>query len=128
MHRLLEWSVPGEPLAAAHVRAAAQEFMLDTQQARSAAALAARIRAGAGAWAWDLERIDWHGNEVTLVHEGDTLRIDRLVRERASGTGGSSTTNRPQAPSAMPRSSHRCSATAPPCSRPIQVPRYAPRS
>ncbi|WP_431512533.1 UvrD-helicase domain-containing protein [Variovorax sp. DAIF25] len=86
MHRLLEWSVPGEPLAAAHVRAAAQEFLLDAQQARGAAALAARIRAGAGAWAWDLERIDWHGNEVTLVHEGDTLRIDRLVRERASGT------------------------------------------
>ncbi|MGJ7524417.1 UvrD-helicase domain-containing protein [Variovorax sp. GB1P17] len=85
MHRLLEWAVPGEPLPPAHVRAAAREFMLDAQQARGAATLAERIRAGAGAWVWDDRRVDWHGNEVTLVHEGETLRIDRLVRERASG-------------------------------------------
>jgi len=85
MHRLLEWAVPGEPLPAAHVRAAAREFMLDAQQARGAAALAQRIRAGEGAWVWDDRRVDWHGNEVTLVHEGETLRIDRLVRERDSG-------------------------------------------
>jgi ATP-dependent helicase/nuclease subunit A len=85
MHRLLEWAVPGEALPPAHVRAAAREFMLDAQQARGAAVLAERIRAGAGAWAWDERMIDWHGNEVTLVHEGETLRIDRLVRERASG-------------------------------------------
>ena len=85
MHRLLEWAVPGEPLPAAHVRAAAREFMLDAQQARGAAALARRIRAGEGAWVWDDRRVDWHGNEVTLVHEGETLRIDRLVRERDSG-------------------------------------------
>lgn len=85
MHRLLEWAVPGEPLPAAHVRAAAREFMLDAQQARGAAALAQRIRAGEGAWVWDDRRVDWHGNEVTLVHEGETLRIDRLVRERDGG-------------------------------------------
>jgi ATP-dependent helicase/nuclease subunit A len=85
MHRLLEWAVPGEPLPPAHVRAAAREFMLDPQQARGAATLAERIRAGAGAWVWDDRRVDWHGNEVTLVHEGETLRIDRLVRERDSG-------------------------------------------
>ena len=85
MHRLLEWAVPGQPLAPAHVRAVAREFLLDPQQARGAAALAERIRAGAGAWVWDDRRIDWHGNEVTLVHEGETLRIDRLVRERDSG-------------------------------------------
>jgi len=85
MHRLLEWAMPGEALPPAHVRAAAREFMLDAQQARGAAVLAERIRAGAGAWAWDERMIDWHGNEVTLVHEGETLRIDRLVRERASG-------------------------------------------
>jgi ATP-dependent helicase/nuclease subunit A len=61
------------------------EFMLEPQQARGAATLAERIRAGAGAWVWDDRRVDWHGNEVTLVHEGETLRIDRLVRERDSG-------------------------------------------
>jgi len=85
MHRLLEWAVPGEALPSAHVRAAAREFMLDPQQARGVATLAERIRAGAGAWVWDDRRVDWHGNEVTLVHEGETLRIDRLVRERDSG-------------------------------------------
>ena len=85
MHRLLEWAVPGEALPSAHVRAAAREFMLDPQQARGAATLAERIRAGAGAWVWDDRRVDWHGNEVTLVHEGETLRIDRLVRERETG-------------------------------------------
>ena len=29
--------------------------------------------------------LDWHGNEITLIHEGQTLRIDRLVRHRESG-------------------------------------------
>ncbi len=84
MHRLLEWAVPGVPLPSAHVRAAAREFMLDAAQARGAAVMAARIRAGEGAWAWDERMIDWHGNEVTLIHEGEVLRIDRLVRHRES--------------------------------------------
>ena len=86
MHRLLEWAVPGEPQLAAHVRAVAREFTLDAAQARDAASFAQRIRAGAGAWAWDERMIDWHGNEVTLVHEGEQLRIDRLVRHRETGT------------------------------------------
>jgi ATP-dependent helicase/nuclease subunit A len=85
MHRLLEWAQPGVPLPISHVRAAAREFALDLQAARAAAAMAQRIRSGAGAWAWDAEALDWHGNEVTLLHGGQTLRIDRLVRHRESG-------------------------------------------
>jgi len=85
MHRLLEWAAPGTPIAPAQLRAAAREFALDAAQVRHAAALAERIRAGAGGWAWTLAELDWHGNEVALVHEGRVLRIDRLVRERASG-------------------------------------------
>jgi ATP-dependent helicase/nuclease subunit A len=85
MHRLLEWAEPGAPLPPEHVRAAAREFALDLQATRAAAALAQRIRAGQGAWAWDMAALDWHGNEVTLIHEGQTLRIDRLVRHRESG-------------------------------------------
>lgn len=85
MHRLLEWSLPGAPLPPAHVHAAGREFGLDAAGARAAAALAHRIRSGAGAWAWDAAALDWHGNEVTLIHEGQTLRIDRLVRHRESG-------------------------------------------
>ncbi|MDL9997820.1 UvrD-helicase domain-containing protein [Variovorax sp. J22P240] len=85
MHRLLEWAQPGAALPVEHLRAAAREFSLDLQAARAAAALAQRIRSGKGAWAWDSDSLDWHGNEVTLVHEGQTLRIDRLVRHRESG-------------------------------------------
>ncbi|MBO9515722.1 MAG: UvrD-helicase domain-containing protein [Variovorax sp.] len=85
MHRLLEWTRPGEPLPLEHLRAAAREFALDLQAMRAAATLAQRIRSGAGAWAWDSEALDWHGNEVTLIHEGEVLRIDRLVRHRESG-------------------------------------------
>jgi ATP-dependent helicase/nuclease subunit A len=86
MHRLLEWTQPGAPLALGHLRAAAREFALDPPAARAAAAMAQRIRSGQGAWAWDRDALAWHGNEVTLIHEGQTLRIDRLVRERAGGT------------------------------------------
>ncbi|RZI92762.1 MAG: DNA helicase UvrD, partial [Variovorax sp.] len=85
VHRLLEWALPGTPLPPAHVRAAAREFMLDLAQARSAAVFAERIRAGQGAWVWDARMIDWHGNEVTLLHEGEPIRIDRLVRHRETG-------------------------------------------
>jgi ATP-dependent helicase/nuclease subunit A len=85
MHRLLEWARPGAPLAQAHVRAAGREFGLDAAAARVAAAMAQRIRAGAGAWAWEAEALAWQGNEVTLVHGGEVLRIDRLVQHRASG-------------------------------------------
>ncbi|MEJ7688593.1 MAG: UvrD-helicase domain-containing protein [Variovorax sp.] len=85
MHRLLEWAQPGAPLPPAHVRAAGREFGLDAEAARGAAAIAQRIRSGAGAWAWDAAALDWHGNEVSLIHGGQTLRIDRLVRHRESG-------------------------------------------
>ena len=46
--------------------------------------MARRILEGEGAWAWQPEAVDWQGNEVALLHEGDSLRIDRLVRRRGS--------------------------------------------
>jgi len=64
----------------------AREFALEFGAARGAALLAERIRAGQGAWAWHADAIDWQGNEVALSHGGELLRIDRLVRHRASGT------------------------------------------
>ncbi|OUM02859.1 UvrD-helicase domain-containing protein [Variovorax sp. JS1663] len=85
MHRLLEWARPGATLPQSHVRAAGREFGLDAAAAKVAAAMAQRIRAGAGAWAWEAEALAWQGNEVTLVHGGEVLRIDRLVQHRASG-------------------------------------------
>ncbi|MBU1530521.1 MAG: UvrD-helicase domain-containing protein [Gammaproteobacteria bacterium] len=82
MHRLLEWARGDAPMSPVHVRAAAREFAIDMRAARAAAAMASRIRSGAGAWVWDAEQLEWEGNEVTLVHEGQTLRIDRLVRRK----------------------------------------------
>ncbi|WP_077002832.1 exodeoxyribonuclease V subunit beta [Variovorax sp. KK3] len=85
MHRLLEWARPGDTLPRAHVRAAGREFGLDAAALQVAATMAQRIRAGQGAWAWEVDALAWHGNEVTLMHGGEVLRIDRLVRHRESG-------------------------------------------
>lgn len=85
VHRLLErWRpAPGWPQSA--VPAVAREFALAPGPAQEAAAMALRIVQGEGAWAWDPQAIDWHGNEVELHHEGELLRLDRLVRRRGSG-------------------------------------------
>ena len=52
---------------------------------RDTPATARRILQGAGGWAWDPGAIDWQGNEVELNHQGETLRLDRLVRRRSGG-------------------------------------------
>ena len=84
MHRLLEWG----GVTASRVRAAQREFRLDPAQGQSAAAAAQRILAGEGAWAWDSSVIAWQGNEVELVYQGQTLRLDRLVQRRDAGHEG----------------------------------------
>ena len=84
MHRLLEWG----GVTAPRVRAAQREFRLDPAQGQSAAAAAQRILAGEGAWAWDSSVIAWQGNEVELVYQGQTLRLDRLVQRRDAGHEG----------------------------------------
>jgi ATP-dependent helicase/nuclease subunit A len=47
--------------------------------------MAEAILAGEGAWAWDSTVVNWHANEVPLHHEGQLLRLDRLVRHASSG-------------------------------------------
>ncbi|ROZ77170.1 exodeoxyribonuclease V subunit beta [Ramlibacter sp. WS9] len=84
LHRLLERWATGAVTPAA-IRRVAREFALDESVAAQAAAMAQRIRAGEGAWAWDRSAIDWQANEVPLHHEGELLRIDRLVRRAGSG-------------------------------------------
>nr|WP_315183296.1 UvrD-helicase domain-containing protein [uncultured Albidiferax sp.] len=81
MHRLLEWGTT-DP---ARQQAVAREFSLDAEQLQKAAAMATAIRAGEGAWAWDAEVVDWAGNEVALIYQGQTLRLDRLVRRKDTG-------------------------------------------
>jgi ATP-dependent helicase/nuclease subunit A len=82
LHRLLEaWTAGSREFARAEVLRVAREFTLTESAAGEAAAMAQRILAGEGAWAWDRTIIDWHANEVPLHHEGQLLRLDRLVRK-----------------------------------------------
>ena len=86
VHQLLERWQPGHgEWNPAQLRRLARDFALDPGQLGAATAMAQRILQGEGAWAWQPQAIDWSGNEVVLLHGGDTLRLDRLVRRRDSG-------------------------------------------
>ncbi len=83
MHRLLEtWSPRAPDWSAPLLRRVARDFLLDHGQLNEAVAIAQRILHGEGAWCWDEAQVDWQGNEVALVHGGESLRLDRLVRRR----------------------------------------------
>jgi ATP-dependent helicase/nuclease subunit A len=88
LHRLLQWRptpAQGFDWSYEHTQAVAREFALDTAQARGALAMAQRIVAGEAAWAWDAGVLNHWGNEVELFHQGELLRLDRLVRRRDTG-------------------------------------------
>ncbi|RYF36207.1 MAG: hypothetical protein EOO25_21280 [Comamonadaceae bacterium] len=83
VHRLLEVSRQGATAwTAGQLQRIAREFALAPGTLREATAMAQRILEGEGAWAWDPAVVDWQGNEVALAHEGELLRLDRLVRRR----------------------------------------------
>ncbi|GAD23963.1 exodeoxyribonuclease V subunit beta [Acidovorax sp. MR-S7] len=92
MHQLLEQAgVAGAPLAALRAQGwperrlaqLARDFDIAPQAARHAAVLAQRVLQGEGAWAWDAAQVERAFNEAPLVHQGQRLRLDRLVRRRA---------------------------------------------
>jgi ATP-dependent helicase/nuclease subunit A len=91
MHRLLEWVAPRPAESPAfawsadQMESVARDFVLEPEQVLTAQHMAQRILAGEGGWAWHTEHIGWHANEVTLVHRGRTLRLDRLVQHRTTG-------------------------------------------
>ena len=62
------------------VAAVVREFQLDEEQAVRAQAMACSIREGEGQWAWRADLLGWCGNEVELAHQGQILRLDRLVQ------------------------------------------------
>ncbi len=62
------------------------DFGLKPPQALQALQAAQNILNGAAAWAWDERAVDWQGDEVELIHQGQWLRIDRLVRHRGTQT------------------------------------------
>ena len=82
VHRLLEWHGTGVVPSAASLARLARAQRMDDAQLAQARAMAARIVAGEGAWAWDPAHVAWAADEVELVHAGDVLRLDRLVRHR----------------------------------------------
>jgi ATP-dependent helicase/nuclease subunit A len=85
VHRLLEWAArPGSPLRAERraeaALAAARAFGLDAAQAGDVARLAAQVLSSAECRRFfDPAALAWAGNEVPVVVEGSTGRIDRLV-------------------------------------------------
>ncbi|QIL79740.1 UvrD-helicase domain-containing protein [Diaphorobacter sp. HDW4A] len=97
MHQLLEQAgVVGPTLAQlcasgwsdARVSRLAREFDLTAESAKNAASIAQRILQGEGAWAWDHSVIDRAMNEAPLVYQGQSLRLDRLVRRKATAERG----------------------------------------
>jgi ATP-dependent helicase/nuclease subunit A len=80
MHRLLEFHAGKADWSQAQLARVARDFSLDGAALEQAIAMARRILTGEGAWAWDPARVDWQGNEVELLHRGELLRLDRLVR------------------------------------------------
>jgi ATP-dependent helicase/nuclease subunit A len=83
LHRLLEHWPAGAADVPARLRVrVGREFSLPADRVDEAVAMARRIVQGEGAWAWDPREVDWQGNEVELLHEGELLRLDRLVRRR----------------------------------------------
>ncbi len=86
LHLLLERWTPGtDHFTPARLRRVAREFRLDEKRVLEAATMAGRILHGEGAWAWDAASIAWDGNEVAILHEGELLRLDRLVQRRDTG-------------------------------------------
>jgi hypothetical protein len=85
MHRLLELYTPGYDMQQA-ARSVGAQFQLDAAQSAQALQLAQRITQGEAAWVWDAAVVDWQANELELVHAGELLRLDRVVRHRATQT------------------------------------------
>jgi ATP-dependent helicase/nuclease subunit A len=61
-----------------------RRFNVTTEQAAHADALARRIYTGEAAWVWSASEVIEAFDEVELTHQGQRLRIDRLLRRRAS--------------------------------------------
>ena len=69
------------------VAQACRRFGADADQAARAETLARRILTGDAAWAWAGGEVLEAFNEIELTHQGQRLRIDRLVRRRAGAHG-----------------------------------------
>ena len=89
MHWLLEHAAD-TPTGwhAERVAQAVRRFAVTNAQAARAEQLARAIHTGEAAWAWRADEVLEAFDEVELTHQGQRLRIDRLVRRRAGPHGG----------------------------------------
>ena len=85
LHRILEWGLPAAPDNTAWQERLMRDFALDAPACTELLAQAQVLRSGGGAWVWDAARINWAGNEVDIAHQGQLLRLDRLVQEQGTG-------------------------------------------
>ncbi|HQQ71952.1 MAG TPA: DNA helicase UvrD, partial [Alicycliphilus sp.] len=65
----------------------AREYALPLDAAHQAATMAQAILNGEGAWAWDEDLLELALNEAPLNHQGQSLRLDRLVCLRQARAG-----------------------------------------
>lgn len=83
VHRVLQWAAAadGVPELARLASAAVAEFELPPSAAADAAAYASVIRSSAALQPFfDRRQLAWAADEFELVHDGELLRIDRLVQ------------------------------------------------
>jgi len=85
LHRLLEWGLAATPDNSAWQERLMRDFALDAATCNELLAQVQVLRSGGGAWIWDTAKISWAGNEVDIAHQGQLLRLDRLVQEASSG-------------------------------------------
>ena len=85
MHRLLEL-YQGDADFSKLLPSVSRSLNLSREQSQDASQAAQRIITGVAAWLWDASQIDWQANEVELIHAGQLLRLDRLVKHRATQT------------------------------------------
>lgn len=69
------------------VTQAVRRFGVTAAQVARAEQLARAIHGGEAAWAWRADEVIEAFDEVELTHQGQRLRIDRLVRRRAGAHG-----------------------------------------
>ena len=84
LHRLLEWQIEAENLNPQLLARLARDFQLSSADCASLAQQAQHIQSGPAAWIWDAAQISWGASEVALTHQGQVLRLDRLVQAASS--------------------------------------------
>ncbi len=85
LHRLLEWGINTDDAGHAWQERLMRDYALDAATCHEMLAQAQVLRGGGGAWVWDAARTSWAGNEVEIAHQGQLLRLDRLVQDSHTG-------------------------------------------